>query len=273
MILRFCSCGCGKILKRYKNKFGKDAGYGSGIYAPDCDRKFTEEKSRNISSVDLSWVAGIIEGEGHIGIANPKVAGTTRRRYVLGLCVDNTDYRIIDKLHNLFGGYVGVNNRKIVKDKNAKWQFRWQVSSVKAATILRIIQPFVVSKIEEVNLGIEFYLASRESWQNDATKPRLEPMRLKMLELHKRRPEPTQDSSLYHKYKKSLMEVQMGNKKKDAKSQPEEGDPTEAYVNQDGSADTPDKSFLDTVNELPELPTSVMAVSKPKKSRKRINKL
>jgi hypothetical protein len=107
-----------------------------------------------LESATLGWAAGIIDGEGSIGVYyNSKANG-----FYLMLTAFNTDPRMCIKLQELFGGNVKYHKH----DKpNAKGCFTWVLVAGNAATVLEILLPFLIIKKEQAELAIEFGKLSR----------------------------------------------------------------------------------------------------------------
>ena len=146
---RTCTCGCGRAVPVYFYG-GINKGRGNIKYAPDCKRNETQYKE--ISSVSLAWAAGIIDGEGWIGISYPKVRG--KRRHRLCISVANTNPRLPEMMQDLFGGSISREMKKAKPGRKQQWV--WQVSAFKAASVLRAIRPFVIGKVEEVQVALEY---------------------------------------------------------------------------------------------------------------------
>lgn len=103
-----------------------------------------------ISKVDLAYMAGIIDGEGYLGIwfdprnnaASPKIV------------VEMSHLESIQWLQNLYAGY------KIQKifPRNIKHQitYRWEVWGKDAVKIVQLLLPFLKAKRREAELFITF---------------------------------------------------------------------------------------------------------------------
>ncbi len=91
------------------------------------------------------WTAGIIDGEGYIGIEAKR--GMVR--------VDNTDLRIIEKLEQ--GWHGSAFEYKRPDRPRSKRIWRWAVTGRSAALFLEAIEPFLVSKQERAREVIDFY--------------------------------------------------------------------------------------------------------------------
>ena len=100
---------------------------------------------------ELAYVAGIIDGEGSIGIYQQKARGY--RSKVMRVTVDNTDEWLIRQLLMWFGGHI---NRRSDHRGNRKDVWQWYVESKKAGNFLRLILPYVRMKRPQVELALQF---------------------------------------------------------------------------------------------------------------------
>lgn len=102
--------------------------------------------AKEFSSEVLSYVAGIVDGEGCLQIREQLV----QRKYK-HICMDvevcNTSKRLIDFLHDTFGGH-----RYTGKRPNRKIYYRWKVSSAQAEAFLRLIYPYLLIKKEQADI-------------------------------------------------------------------------------------------------------------------------
>jgi hypothetical protein len=89
---------------------------------------------------ELAWVAGFVEGEGHIGISS----SSTRKFRFLQVTITNTDMNLLLNVKRLFGGKIIVARKgtEIPKHNTA---YRWYTQCSKAVLFLKAIEPFIVS--------------------------------------------------------------------------------------------------------------------------------
>ena len=93
---------------------------------------------------DLSYLAGLIDGEGHIGIhSNGRKTPTSRLRRRFVIEVGMTSETVIDWLHANFGG-----SKRRLRKNNPKWkqQWRWRVQGPEAVVLYRRLQPLLKIK-------------------------------------------------------------------------------------------------------------------------------
>lgn len=94
-----------------------------------------------------AWSAGIIDGEGCIGIWSNKKTLTVH--------ATNTDKRILLRLKEIFN--VGDIYIRLRKDRpNNLPCGKWIVTGKKAYNVLKKIKPYLISKKEEAEIAIRF---------------------------------------------------------------------------------------------------------------------
>ncbi len=104
--------------------------------------------------IDLSYAAGIIDGEGCIGIyynRNPELiyGGSYRLTVQVGMA----DSAPIEFLHKIFGGYFQVvGGRK----EGYKTRYMWGLGTRQAGVFLEKVLPFLLAKRQQAELGITF---------------------------------------------------------------------------------------------------------------------
>jgi hypothetical protein len=100
------------------------------------------------SDIQLSYLSGIIDGEGCFHIGRP--GGKT---HTLRLFVMNTSLPLIDYLYFTYGGW--QYSRKI-ENKNWKIRHEWFVDRKIIDELLPLIYPFLIVKKEACEVAMEF---------------------------------------------------------------------------------------------------------------------
>ena len=97
---------------------------------------------------DLAYAAGIIDGEGSIGIYRQPT-------YLTWITVRNTNEWICQWLRFAFGGYVYTHT---YKPPHLKWKdsWQWRITGSDAADFLRLILPYLRLKKPQAELAIAF---------------------------------------------------------------------------------------------------------------------
>lgn len=103
-----------------------------------------------------AYIAGIIDGEGHISINRTKSCPQRRinPRYQAEVVVVNTDIRLIEFLvENVGGSYC---KRKKVKEWH-KYTYAWKIVSTKARDFCARLIPYLFLKKEQAKLIVKLY--------------------------------------------------------------------------------------------------------------------
>lgn len=99
----------------------------------------------------LSWIGGIIDGEGSIQINRYKNFKPVK--YVLAVVVVNCDKSIIDVLQKSFPGGISFLTRYEKKHRKA---MVWSLCNLKAEKFLKIILPYLVAKKNQAEVALNF---------------------------------------------------------------------------------------------------------------------
>ena len=106
-----------------------------------------------MNEIDLAYAAGIIDGEGYIGIIQlNRNKFNEMPRYQMRLTVSMATLAVPAWLHNTFGGSFYIFNSPCRK----KPLQAWRVDSDKALAVLEIIYPYLKEKQQEAQIAIEF---------------------------------------------------------------------------------------------------------------------
>jgi len=106
------------------------------------------------NELDYAYAAGLIDGEGCIGVYNQTCPTTkTRRRYILTLRVSMSNWESPLWMKNTFGGnYRSYTNLGYGK----KVMYTWSMSTKIAGEFLKRILPYLKVKQRQAELAIEF---------------------------------------------------------------------------------------------------------------------
>lgn len=111
-----------------------------------------------MNSHDLAYFAGLLDGEGYIGIG-ARVSGEYRtRQLILQMRIGMTSESVISWLHTTFGGQVYQHERP-----PHKTMWLWSLTQQPAASLLRRVAPYLKVKNTHAWLAQE-YLAQRTSF-------------------------------------------------------------------------------------------------------------
>lgn len=109
---------------------------------------------RQVDNETAAYVAGIVDGEGYIGVVKREMTGSMRStRYAGVLVVGNTSRRLIEALVAAFD--IGsVTYRRGGERK--KGCFLWAIQSRNARDVLVRVRPYLVVKRAQADLVVEF---------------------------------------------------------------------------------------------------------------------
>jgi hypothetical protein len=99
--------------------------------------------------VELAYVAGLIDGEGYIGIMKHAARPSYSVRVDIGM-TDKAE-QVLKAVHRQFGGLLHHH-----ESKNSKWraEMNWQLNGADAAEFLRRVLPFLILKAEQAEVAI-----------------------------------------------------------------------------------------------------------------------
>ena len=103
-----------------------------------------------MTTSEAAYVAGIVDGEGTINIAEGWCARKRGNSYHPRLSVGSTSKKLVDCLIRVFGGRSTA--RKVPSNPKAKDQWCWYLNGYEAVTLLLEIRPFLVIKPLQANL-------------------------------------------------------------------------------------------------------------------------
>jgi hypothetical protein len=104
-----------------------------------------------LTEVEIAYFAGIIDGEGCFSL-RPQV-GLGDAVYVAALSVGNTDARLMQWIHQRFGGSLQLESRSNPKHQPV---WRWVASSTDIDQILQRVLPYLVVKQRQAELFVAY---------------------------------------------------------------------------------------------------------------------
>lgn len=97
-----------------------------------------------------AYFAGLIDGEGYVGIRSVRTAEGDYRSYGVSLAVGNVDRRPLDLGVELWGGTVQERGAT----RTGKTFYNWRSAARIAVGVLRSVVPFLVIKREQALIAI-----------------------------------------------------------------------------------------------------------------------
>ena len=108
------------------------------------------------TEVELAYAAGIVDGEGYVGIkCSEREKEQKSRSHRVYLSVGNTDERMVKFLNDKFGGTYYYAERGS-SSPNAKPMYTWKLSAISAVTFLKQVLPYLITKKERAEIAIKF---------------------------------------------------------------------------------------------------------------------
>lgn len=105
------------------------------------------------SIANLSYLAGIIDGEGSIGIEHlSPTKNRSKSYYVCRLTVINTSKKLMDRLVETFGGQYDIRK----KIDGRKLCYRWHIFGKDLEKVLNEIMPYLFLKNDRAELLLKY---------------------------------------------------------------------------------------------------------------------
>ena len=119
-----------------------------------------------MKKTDLAYIAGIIDGEGCIGIYKGKSGRKKKEYYHLQVVVRMTNEWIIRWLYFAFPG--SFSEHTYPKEINRLKIWTWQLTGEKALIFLELIYPYLKLKKQQAEIAINFQKAKNiKNWATD----------------------------------------------------------------------------------------------------------
>lgn len=111
-----------------------------------------------LDSTDLAYIAGLFDGEGHIGF------GAIRSGLFIRVLVVNTDRKILEYLQECFGGDIHALTRKDGWKQAWQWRLCWS----RAIEFVTLIQPWLRIKKPQANIALcwDYHRPGTGGWRN-----------------------------------------------------------------------------------------------------------
>ena len=113
------------------------------------------ERISDASEIDIARFAAYLDGEGSITLQFGHAGNPGSGKDRMGICVSNTDARLMKWLIETFGGVV-MAQRPNPGQHGKKILFSWRLHSVNASFMLERCKKYLIIKPEEARLAIAF---------------------------------------------------------------------------------------------------------------------
>lgn len=112
---------------------------------------------KQTSLLDLAYIAGLVDGEGHIGLAKGKrKAEHHNETYMPNVTITNTNMALLLHVKAITGiGDITTSSR----GERSNWKARsnWYLRGEEQVVFLQAIRSFLIIKNQQANLLIEFH--------------------------------------------------------------------------------------------------------------------
>ena len=112
-----------------------------------------------MSETDHAYAAGIVDGEGSIGI------NSTPKHTWLVISVANSDPRVCVWLADRYGGKVHQDKQRIRNGKSTRIMYHWQAGAATSGKFLKVIHPYLVIKKEQADIALAFLMTKGKGGQ------------------------------------------------------------------------------------------------------------
>ena len=121
------------------------------------------------NELDYAYAAGIIDGEGCIGVYNQTSPTTrTKTRLCLSVRVRMSDWEAVLWLKNIFGGCYRPSPQL---GYGTRVMYEWVLSSQMASGFLKQVLPYLKNKRRQAELAIQFQdKKKRSGWKTNAVR-------------------------------------------------------------------------------------------------------
>lgn len=119
---------------------------------------------RELSQTEVAYIAGLLDGEGTVAIFRQR---TQNRRggiwigYSVHVNIANTNTEMLDWVAQRVGGKVYQRAKENYQNRPWKAVWYWHLYGHNATSFLRLVQPYVIAKRQQVALALEFLALGR----------------------------------------------------------------------------------------------------------------
>ena len=125
-----------------------------------------------VTEAELAYTAGIIDGEGCIGIHKTEKSARPSQRYALIVSVTSTNEELCNWLQLRFGGCINFWEESKRRNPKHKDRYTWVLHRRKAVQFLGLILPFLLLKKLQAENAVAFqntFRKGRIGRQHDET--------------------------------------------------------------------------------------------------------
>ena len=118
---------------------------------PDLVLYVADNRVADVPSDEVAYTAGFFDGEGCVSIARYLQRG--RPYHTLAIIFTNTDFQVLDWLHQRWGGYLSKPTQQDPRWRSSR---HLRLSAGPALPLLRAMLPYLIIKKSQVEIALEF---------------------------------------------------------------------------------------------------------------------
>ena len=179
-VKKYCSAEC-------REAWWNESRFAGKSWGEMCNNRYGKMKDLRLTKRDACWLAGVVDGEGTIGIYRQKRPGNKMEvRYFANLEVVGTHRGFIEKIAEMIGVSVCVKDQ-MKRNPKHKPSFGARAQRRFVPRVAKAILPYLVIKKEQAELVLEFSeLMYNAPCHTAALFPRFEEFYQRMKVLNKR---------------------------------------------------------------------------------------
>jgi DNA-binding transcriptional regulator YiaG len=111
-----------------------------------------KQPARAATDLEIAYLAGLFDGEGMVHIRRAIVGVRRNPSYALEIQISNSHRRVMDWVVEHFGGFL-IEMREL---SAVRPQWKWVLRCQKARTVLETMLPYLVVKLQQAVVAIDF---------------------------------------------------------------------------------------------------------------------
>ena len=179
-VKKYCSAEC-------REAWWNESRYTGSTWGKMCDKRYGKIKALRLKKMDAVWLAGVVDGEGTIGIYKQKRPGNKLEvRYFANLEVVGTHRGFVEKVANMIQTPLCVKDQQR-RNPHCKKAYGARIQRRLVPRVAETILPYLVIKKEQAELVLEFsHLMYQAPVHTASLFPKFEEMYQRMKVLNKR---------------------------------------------------------------------------------------
>lgn len=109
-----------------------------------------------LQQLQYAYLAGFLDGEGTIHFGYTKRPSKNCLQTSLWISASNNDRKVIDQLHERYGGFTYMEDRHTLLHRRS--HYYWRIARRHAISLLKQIMPYLIVKREQASLLVNMEL-------------------------------------------------------------------------------------------------------------------